>query len=908
MKSLNRTRRSLAGRPDAWLVLLTVAAVLAMHLASSVFVGLEQRFFDVASTAHQRQPSEQVVIVAIDDDSIARIGRWPWPRDLHAQALDQLAQAGVKTVVHTAFFFEPQFDPGLQRLRELRDQLQSPDTQDLTWSGLPPEPRERLLGFIEQAEQELDTDAALANSIQRARNVILPAHYRLGEPLGRPDQPLPAFAQRGALPQVSSFGLQALDGQQPLQVLGEVALGVAHLNQIIDTDGAVRSEALLVNFDGHAIPSMALRAATHSLNLDMDDLRSLPGEAVLLGETRIPTDSRATVLPLFYRAEAGRAPFVVHRFHDVLSGRVAASELAGKTVVIGATATGVGSLLRTPLSTALSGDPVLLSPAGVVAHATSSLLNGHWISRPVWSGPVTLAAIAAVIAYLVLVLPRLPALRGALASLALGSGLLMLGYLWLSQALIWVPLVFPVVLLSVGHLALVTRRFGLTEARKQNTDAESAETNRLMGLALQGQGQLDMAFDRLRRVPHSEPLMNNLQQLALDFERKRHFNKAQSVYEHMSQLDGTQPHIQRQLQRMRKLSQTVALPGAATHPGGNLLLDTAGVENPMLGRYQLEKVLGKGAMGMVYQGRDPKIGRVVAIKTLALSSEFEAQELQEARARFFREAETAGRLQHPNIVTIFDAGEEHDLAYIAMEFLHGQDLSGHSRPDALLPAATALALCARVAQALHYAHQHRVVHRDIKPANIMYEPVSGQLKVTDFGIARITDASRTRTGMVLGTPSFMSPEQLGGMPIDGRSDLYSLGVMLYQLLTGALPFQGESLTALMFNIANQPTPDVRVLRPDLPVQVAELLHQAMAKTPADRFQDGHSMALALEAVASRSPTLALVSPSAREPSGHFDKTELLTLPAHAVGNTGTVITQAVTKVGQLSGDGLEFKL
>jgi serine/threonine-protein kinase len=221
-------------------------------------------------------------------------------------------------------------------------------------------------------------------------------------------------------------------------------------------------------------------------------------------------------------------------------------------------------------------------------------------------------------------------------------------------------------------------------------------------------------------------------------------------------------------------------------------------------------------MGVVYLGKDPKIGRVVAIKTMALSQEFSGDELVDARERFFREAETAGRLQHQNIVTIFDAGEEHDLAYIAMEFLKGKDLLDFCKDGNLLPAAKVLSIVARVAEALAYAHRQNVVHRDIKPANIMYELDSDTVKVTDFGIARITDSSKTKTGLVLGTPSFMSPEQLAGKKVDGRSDLYSLGVMLFQMLTGVLPFRGESMAELMFKIANEEAPDIRIIRKELP--------------------------------------------------------------------------------------------
>jgi serine/threonine-protein kinase len=267
-----------------------------------------------------------------------------------------------------------------------------------------------------------------------------------------------------------------------------------------------------------------------------------------------------------------------------------------------------------------------------------------------------------------------------------------------------------------------------------------------------------------------------------------------------------------------------------------------------LGRYRIDRQIGRGAMGAVYLGHDPKIGRQVAIKTMALVQEFDGADLAEARARFFREAETAGRLQHPDIVTIFDAGEDQDLAYIAMEFLKGHDLQRHTQVAGLLPVPQVLRIVARVADALAYAHSQGVVHRDVKPANVMIDPADGSVKVTDFGIARITDSSRTRTGMVLGTPSFMSPEQMSGRRVDGRADLYSLGVMLFQLLTGRLPHQAESMAKLMYQIANEPAPDVRELRPDLPETLANVVALALEKRPEVRYADGRQMAADLRTI------------------------------------------------------------
>jgi serine/threonine-protein kinase len=180
-----------------------------------------------------------------------------------------------------------------------------------------------------------------------------------------------------------------------------------------------------------------------------------------------------------------------------------------------------------------------------------------------------------------------------------------------------------------------------------------------------------------------------------------------------------------------------------------------------------------------------------------------------------------------------------------MEFLKGKDLVAYTKPDNLLPLPKVMSIFARVADALDYAHKQNVVHRDIKPANIMYDPESDSPKVTDFGIARITDSSKTKTGMVLGTPSYMSPEQLAGKKIEGASDLFSLGVSLYQMACGKLPFEGDSMAQLMYRIANEPHTDILSIRPDLPQCLVVIINRALAKQVADRFSSGAEMADAL---------------------------------------------------------------
>ncbi len=538
----------------------------------------------------------------------------------------------------------------------------------------------------------------------------------------------------------------------------------------------------------------------------------------------------------FYKDRGDKPAFQVDSFYDVLTGKIPAGKYQDKIVLIGATAAGVGASQVTPVSPAMA--PVL-----TLAHSVSSILQEHFFVTPVWGGYASFGAFLLIAAYIIACCRACrPAwglwpppccwllLVGTHFGLMVGAGM-------------WIPLMAAASLLLVGHLLLTTKRFLVTERGKEKSEADSAESNRMLGLAFQGQGQLDMAFDKFRKCPLDDALMENLYNLALDFERKRQFNKAEAVFRYMADYRLDFRDLAQRIARAKQMSETVMLGGGGGRTNAStMILENGQVEKPMLGRYQVEKELGKGAMGVVYLGRDPKINRVVAIKTMALSQEFDEDELADVKERFFREAETAGRLNHPNIVTIFDAGEEHDLAYISMEFLKGHDLVPQTKPAGLLPLPQVASIIARVAEALAYAHRNSVVHRDVKPANIMYEAESDQVKVTDFGIARITDSSKTKTGMVLGTPSYMSPEQLSGKKIDGRSDLFSLGVTLYQMSCGQLPFSGESMAQLMFKIANEPHADILEKRPDVPPCLAAIIDRALSKNIEQRYQTGDEMA------------------------------------------------------------------
>ncbi|HEY0562565.1 MAG TPA: serine/threonine-protein kinase [Methylophilus sp.] len=824
-----------------WLLALILSLLLLVASASKWLQTLELTTYDWGVQASQRAAGDAIAIIAIDDQSIQNIGRWPWSRQVHAQLIDILKPA--KVIGHTVFFLEPQLDPGLAYINQLASTLQASAISE-TAEGMALQQR------IVEAQIQLNTDAQLAASIARNGHVVLAMPFTLGTPQGNPDSPLPGYVSQYAISHAADnaaatpsnfLPTAALGAIPPIEEIAREASAIGHLNQRVDRDGAIRVEPLVLDYYGQYYPSMALQVAARYLNLKPSDLQLKSGRGVQLGKLHIATDNALQMHPFFYSAQDGQPAFSMDSFYDVLTGKISPEKYRNKIVLIGMAATGAGSDRQiTPIS-------AHMPPIETLAHTVASILNQDFFTVPPWANTVEFLAWLAVSLYLIIALPRLGASVATLATVCIALVLIISHFVWMMQYGWWLKLTMPLLLLLVGHLLLSSKAYWLAEQGKSRADAESSESSRNLGLMLQSQGQLDMAFDRFKKCKPDDALLEALYNLGLDFERKRQFNKAEAVFAYIHHHNADFNDVKQRMLSARQLSETLILGGHRHATQSNLLNADNTLEKPMLGRYQIEQALGKGAMGTVYLGVDPKIGRKVAIKTLALSQEFAASELDAVKARFFREAETAGQLNHPNIVTIYDAGEEHDLAYIAMELLQGHDLNPHIKQPHLLPLPTVLNIMIKVAEALHYAHLQHVIHRDIKPANIMYEPDTQAVKVTDFGIARITDHSKTKTGMVLGTPNFMSPEQLSGKALDGRSDLFSLGATLYQLVTGQLPFDGDSMANLMFNISHQVQTDILVINPQLPAQLSSIINHLLEKDANLRYADGAALAQDLRA-------------------------------------------------------------
>lgn len=692
-----------------------------------------------------------------------------------------------------------------------------------------------VLSNIKQMEASFNHDRLLIENVEQSGKVILTAYEGFGDDQVGAKRDMDPNLYRDSLARSdlssSIIPLHSAPGLLlPIPELSRVALGLGHGKQMGAQCRNRISHPLFVSYKGALLPSLPLRVAIATLRMQPNQV--LVGKnSIRLGDLTIPTLNGE----LLVKRPIGEEAFPRLSARDVVQTKESPQAFKGKTVLVGSD---TGDRL-----VHIGGGYPSIPETMFSAHVLSHILNRDFIVRPPWLKFLEILILLAIGGFCSVYFPRMghpgrEAWMGIFTGLALLSGVVLFSAMSVLFRSIYIAACVVTVYLGTS----ITKHLSSERISK-----ESVETNRLLGLSFQSQGLLDLAFEKFKKLPLDLETKDLIYSLAQEFERKRHPDKAIAAYAYISR--GTSYRDAEN--RIDKLKESDKSSTIGSHKGlteASVLAESGSEIQRRIGRYEIIEEIGKGAMGLVYKAIDPKINRLLAIKTIRFSDEFDDDVIHEIKERFFREAEIAGQLSHPSIVTIYDVGEEGDLTYMVMEYLEGHDLEKFIRKRNLLPFRRILEVGASVADALEYAHGANVIHRDIKPANIMLLKTGG-IKVTDFGIAKAISSSRTKTGVILGTPNYMSPEQIMGQKIDHRSDIFSLGVLFFQLLTGETPFHGDNLSGLLYQITQVKHPSVREYNPKVPRVCEQIIDRALAKNPKERFKNAGEMAKYLRLIA-----------------------------------------------------------
>ncbi|MBN1626908.1 MAG: protein kinase [Deltaproteobacteria bacterium] len=809
-------------------VILSLLFVLFSFTGISLLERFELGIYDFGSVLARDDNLDpaRIVIVEIDDKSLDKLGSWPWPRRIMAEMIDLLKESGALIIGLNIPLDEAEHDEGLEEIREFHDKYDAYPAASADMSL-----KRWVLASLEQIEGRIDNDSILQNSIKKAGNVILPVYESVPPGVKKTDDES-SFLFRYALDAsgISSRVKASVSRNEmrlPLPAFGENASGVGLVAASPASGDSGCSYPAFIGYKGSIIPSFSLSIAASYLGLTPGDIK-VEDDIIRLKNLSVPLTEGEMLIKYGYEIKR-------YSFADFVDAEVIPENVfKGKIVLIGFNDSRSG----------IPDIPGIRTETELNAGLLDNIINSGAVSRPslmpyIEAVMILIAGIAAM---------YIASLQGRKARSASASAAFLLilaaGVLSLAVLGIWFKTVYIAGCLVSVYLVLVLRDFFASGLFRRETPEEA----RVLGMDYQARGLLDLAFRKFQSLPHDDESMDLIYKIGLEYEKKNNLDKALEVYEYLSGLGGykdIEDHI-----AGLKLSDESAITGHYERIKEKDSDSGERVRKGHVGRYEIIEILGKGSMGLVYKAQDPKINRPVAIKTMRFSDEFEEDLIQEIKERFFREAEIAGRLSHPSIVTIHDVGEDGDLTYMAMEFLEGQDLDKFITKRSLLPFRRVLDVIAKTAEALDYAHKTNVIHRDIKPANIMLLK-NGNIKVTDFGIAKAISSSRTKTGVILGTPNYMSPEQIMGQKVDPRSDIFSLGVVFYQMITGELPFHGENLSALLYQITQIKHPSPRSYNQKLPAVCEQILDKALAKDPNKRFRTAGEMARVINALGQR---------------------------------------------------------
>lgn len=569
----------------------------------------------------------------------------------------------------------------------------------------------------------------------------------------------------------------------PTEKLASAAYALGFSGMCFDADRYIRKAPMILNYGGEYLPSVTSVITQTYLKIKPENVKLDIGKGIIIGPRVVPVDRHGNMRINF----SGPSRTFRHiSADDVVNENIGKKELAGKIVIVAYTGTGSIDLYATPVSKSMHG-------AEIIANSLESIIHNHLIKDYGSAGMINLLIIIGIGILAAIILPRISLL---FRMIALGISLLLianLSFVLFTNLDIMVKVFYPMIMIMffmVTAPMMKLYRSGTSDDEDEEIDYEQI----LSGTPLAG-------------------VQTNL-----------NTGTAGEFTQPVNMSGGT------------RMQNNIATMPIASGKGA-----TQGHQTTNFGRYRVLEPIGQGAMGMVYRGLDPAIDRPVALKTIRLDNIVDQSEMLELKERLTREAKAAGKLSHPNIVTVYDVGEEKSMQYIAMEYLEGSTLESLVAGKHHWDYKTLCRMMIQVCEALDFAHERGVVHRDIKPANIMVLN-DERVKVMDFGIARFDQSNMTQSGVALGTPNYISPEQLKGQPVDRRSDIFSLGVVFYELLTYQKPFKGDTISALIYSILHTNPPPPSELNLDVPRIFDKIVAKALAKDPDLRFQTSREMA------------------------------------------------------------------
>jgi len=803
-------------------VLITVL-VLCLYLGD--FSGLRKIQWKIDDLMYSFRGEEtispDVVLVNIDDPSCDKLGNWPWSYDLLAD-LVAACNAG--------------------------------------------EPKTMLLNLDLASRVSEDTSGntrVLANQLSWVNDAILTYDFALAEyshnRMSKPD-----YLYKNALETRSDLGVldenAALNVRRPILPTGVIlqyadGLGFSYMEY--QQDRKVRWAPLLANYDGYYYPSAPLLTAASYLGFAPGDITVTGGKSVQFGHYTVPIDDHGRV---FINYNDVGSTFTEYSAVEIFKGQIDPANLKNKLVIVGVTATGASDVFSTPVQADMS-------RSEIYANIIENIMHNNYITRFDVSTGLNLLILFGFGVFCAVILPRVTLLYrmiilfvclfilANLSFIMFNSYNILMNSLYLALEIVMFIMAAP--LLDKTQFAEGGIGFGSLGRRsgKGNLDFSSAPNLKSVPVREVRDRQDNAEFEKTEHISSSDLLERNAATRApVNTETSAPDSPPANSSSDQDEWGwaGSAAPIVEQPEEKSPETETAGeerlpeIPAEPAELSSSPLSGTGGEREKLshLGRYQVVEVIGKGAMGTVFKGIDPAINRPVALKTIRLDFVSDQSEMEELRDRLTREARAAGMLSHPNIVTIYDIGAQDDLHYIAMEYLEGRTLEDLIKRRVQFSYKIIASIITQICTALQYAHEQGIVHRDIKPANIMVLS-DYTVKVMDFGIARVDSSSLTRTGIAMGTPNYIAPELLQGKQVDRRCDIFSVGVVIYELLTGRRPFRGENLTSLIYSIINDNPPAPSKINDNLPLIFDHIVDRALKKNPTERYQKASDLKGAL---------------------------------------------------------------